>query len=47
MTGFDVAGLGPVLVVMADLSDDLAQVDRMLARYQEGYRKSRVGRPRP
>src|SRR5689334_4945946 len=27
MTGFDVAPDGPVLVVMADLSDDLAQVD--------------------
>src|SRR5215471_2156627 len=28
MTGFDVVQDGPVLVVMADLSDDLKQVDR-------------------
>jgi dolichol-phosphate mannosyltransferase len=38
MTGFDVVPDGPVLVVMADLSDDLAQVDRMLALYNQGYR---------
>jgi dolichol-phosphate mannosyltransferase len=37
MTGFDVAPDGPVLVVMADLSDDLAQVGRMLALYRQGY----------
>lgn len=37
MTGFDVAGDGPVLIVMADLSDDLSQVDRMLALYHQGY----------
>lgn len=37
MSGFDVAPDGPVLVVMADLSDDLAQVDRMLALYDQGY----------
>ena len=37
MSGFDAAPAGPVLVVMADLSDDLAQVDRMLALYSEGY----------
>jgi len=37
MTGFDVATDGPVLVVMADLSDDLAQVGRMLALYRQGY----------
>ena len=37
MTGFDVVPDGPVLVVMADLSDDLAQVDRMLALYSQGY----------
>lgn len=36
-TGFDVVPDGPVLVVMADLSDDLAQVDRMLALYDRGY----------
>jgi glycosyltransferase involved in cell wall biosynthesis len=37
MSGFDVAASGPVLVVMADLSDDLAQVDKMLALYSDGY----------
>jgi glycosyltransferase involved in cell wall biosynthesis len=37
MTGFDVVPDGPVLVVMADLSDDLGQVDRMLALYDQGY----------
>jgi glycosyltransferase involved in cell wall biosynthesis len=37
MTGFDVVPDGPVLVVMADLSDDLAQVDRMLALYSQGF----------
>lgn len=37
MTGFDVVPRGPVLVLMADLSDDLKQVDRMLALYSEGY----------
>jgi dolichol-phosphate mannosyltransferase len=37
MTGFDVAPDGPVLVVMADLSDDLAQVDRMMELYEQGF----------
>jgi len=37
MSGFDVVPDGPVLVVMADLSDDLAQVDRMLALYSQGF----------
>jgi glycosyltransferase involved in cell wall biosynthesis len=37
MTGFDAVPGGPVLVMMADLSDDLAQVDRMLALYSDGY----------
>jgi len=37
MSGFDAVTSGPVLVVMADLSDDLAKVDRMLALYFEGY----------
>src|SRR5579872_6009774 len=37
VSGFDAAPDGPVLVVMADLSDDLAQVDRMLALYHQGY----------
>jgi glycosyltransferase involved in cell wall biosynthesis len=36
-TGFNAVPDGPVLVVMADLSDDLAQVDRMLALYDQGY----------
>lgn len=37
LTGFSLAASGPVLVVMADLSDDLAQVDRMLQLYHQGY----------
>lgn len=37
LTGFDVAEDGPVLVVMADLSDDLVQVDRMMNLYNQGY----------
>jgi dolichol-phosphate mannosyltransferase len=37
MSGFDAVAGGPVLVVMADLSDDLTKVDRMLALYFEGY----------
>src|ERR1700753_3491020 len=32
-TGFDAAPPGPVLVVMADLSDDLSQVRKMLEHY--------------
>ena len=35
-TGFDAAAPGPVLVVMADLSDDLGQVGRMLELYRQG-----------
>jgi dolichol-phosphate mannosyltransferase len=35
-TGFDAAPDGPVLVVMADLSDDLAQVCKMLELYRRG-----------
>ena len=35
-TGFDAAPAGPVLVVMADLSDDLAQVGKMLELYRRG-----------
>ncbi len=35
-TGFDAAPPGPVLVVMADLSDDLGQVRRMLELYCAG-----------
>src|SRR5215472_3122067 len=37
VTGFDQVEHGPVLVVMADLSDDLAQVDAMLDIYSQGY----------
>jgi len=36
-TGFQQVSAGAVLVVMADLSDDLAQVDKMFALYREGY----------
>lgn len=36
-TGFNQVSEGPVLVVMADLSDDLALVDRMLDLYRHGY----------
>ena len=35
--GFANAGAGPCLVVMADLSDDLAIVPQMLRLWQEGY----------
>lgn len=34
--GFNAASDGPVLVVMADLSDDLTCVPELLRRYQEG-----------
>jgi dolichol-phosphate mannosyltransferase len=37
LTGFNQVKDGPVLVVMADLSDDLQQVDTMVALYREGY----------
>ncbi len=36
-TGFEVAPCGAVLVVMADLSDDLVKVDRMYDLINEGY----------
>jgi dolichol-phosphate mannosyltransferase len=36
LTGFNQVEDGPVLVVMADLSDDLKQVDSMLAVYGQG-----------
>ena len=36
-TGFDRVSSGAVLVVMADLSDDLSRVDQMLNYYKEGY----------
>ncbi len=35
-SGFDAAPAGPVLVVMADLSDDLGQVSKMLELYRRG-----------
>ncbi len=37
-TGFNQVEHGPVLVVMADLSDDLSQVDAMLDQYRQGYK---------
>jgi glycosyltransferase involved in cell wall biosynthesis len=37
-TGFEVVGRGPALVVMADLSDDLSGVPRMLELYRRGAR---------
>jgi len=37
LTGFNHVEHGPVLVVMGDLSDDLRQVHRMLALYQQGF----------
>ena len=36
-TGFKTVEHGPVLVIMADLSDDLRDVDHMIALYREGY----------
>lgn len=38
LTGFRQVKQGPVLVVMADLSDDLARVDDMFALYRRGYK---------
>jgi dolichol-phosphate mannosyltransferase len=35
--GLDAVESGPVLVTMADLSDDLTQVDEMYGLYQEGF----------
>jgi len=37
LTGFNQIERGPILVIMADLSDDLGQVDSMLRLYQQGY----------
>lgn len=37
LAGFEQVQDGPVLVVMADLSDDLGRVDRMLELYRQGY----------
>ena len=36
-TGLEAVASGPVLVTMADLSDDLTQVDDMYALYLEGF----------
>jgi dolichol-phosphate mannosyltransferase len=36
-TGLEAVESGPVLVTMADLSDELTAVDRMYALYQQGY----------
>ena len=36
-TGFSVVESGPALVMMADLSDDLTIIDRMLELYGQGY----------
>jgi glycosyltransferase involved in cell wall biosynthesis len=38
LTGFQQVESGPVLVVMADLSDDLGRVDEMLDLYRRGYK---------
>jgi dolichol-phosphate mannosyltransferase len=37
LTGFNQVESGPVLVVMADLSDDLTRVNQMLDLYRQGY----------
>ena len=37
VTGFNQVEHGPILVVMADLSDDLGRVDSMLVLYRQGY----------
>jgi len=37
-TGFEHVGTGPALVVMADLSDDLAGIPRMMDQYRAGAR---------
>src|SRR5438445_7366320 len=37
-TGFEAVGHGPALVVMADLSDDLAGIPRLLELYRAGAR---------
>jgi glycosyltransferase involved in cell wall biosynthesis len=37
LTGFNQVHEGPVLVVMGDLSDDLAKIDRMLDLYRQGF----------
>jgi dolichol-phosphate mannosyltransferase len=37
LTGFRDVKSGPLLVVMADLSDDLAQVGRMVELYRQGF----------
>src|SRR5579884_2768832 len=46
-TGFRMVTDGPVLVTMADLSDDLGLVDRMLDLYQRGFRLVSASRYMP
>ena len=36
-TGLEAVESGPVLVTMADLSDEMTQVDQMYALYLQGY----------
>ena len=36
-TGLEAVESGPVLVTMADLSDELTQVDQMYELYLQGY----------
>lgn len=37
-TGFQSATSGPCLVIMGDLSDDLSIVDKMVEKYNQGYK---------
>jgi dolichol-phosphate mannosyltransferase len=37
-SGFQSASVGPCLVVMGDLSDDLSVVDRMVEKYRQGFK---------
>lgn len=46
-TGFAHVAEGPVLVVMGDLSDDLAQVDSMVELYRQGYQVVAASRYAP
>jgi hypothetical protein len=46
-TGFNHVQQGPVLVVMADLSDDLSQVDQMVEYFRQGYQVVAASRYMP
>lgn len=46
-TGFNTASEGPVVVAMADLSDDLTLIDRMLDLYRRGFRLVAASRYMP